>query len=109
MAAKIVIGMTGPFGSGCSYVCKNILAKLGYEYISLSEILRETTSKTNAPRTELQDVGNKLRAQNGNEFLANEAIKRIEASDKGGKVKSKSRKNRKNFLGGGKVGGKQVV
>ena len=26
-----------------------------------------------------------------------------------GKVKSKSRKNRKNFLCGGKVGGKQVV
>ena len=26
-----------------------------------------------------------------------------------GKVKSKSRKNRKKFLGGGKVGGKQVV
>lgn len=83
MAAKIVIGMTGPFGSGCSYVCKNILARLGYEYISLSEILREATSKMNAPRTELQDVGNELRTQNGNDFLANEAIKRIEASDKG--------------------------
>ena len=82
MSEKIVIGMTGPFGSGCSYISINILVKLGYEYISLSEILRETAKKQDSSRTELQDVGNEIRLQNGNDFLAKEAIKIIEKSDK---------------------------
>lgn len=81
-ADKIVIGMTGPFGSGCTYICKNILIGLGYEYISLSEILRETASKQDAPRTELQSTGNEVRKQHGNDFLAKEAITRINLSDK---------------------------
>lgn len=82
MSEKIVIGMTGPFGSGCSYISINILVELGYEYISLSEILRETAKKQDSSRTELQDVGNEIRLQNGNDFLAKEAIKIIEKSDK---------------------------
>ena len=82
MSTKTVIGMTGPFGSGCTYICRHILVSLGYEYISLSEILRNTSSKHNAPRTELQDVGNKAREQHGSDFLAKEAIKIIEESDK---------------------------
>lgn len=38
---KIIIGMTGPFGSGCTYISKSIINDLGYEYISLSDILRK--------------------------------------------------------------------
>lgn len=82
MSTKTVIGMTGPFGSGCTYISKHILIKLGYEYISLSEILRETSAKHDSPRTELQDVGNEIREQHGSDFLAKEAIKKIEESDK---------------------------
>ncbi|MGI5906497.1 MAG: deaminase [Candidatus Pararuminococcus gallinarum] len=80
-AEKTVIGMTGPFGSGCTYISQNVLATMGYEYISLSEILRVTTEKLDAPRTELQDVGNSIRTQNGNDYLAQEAIKQINSSE----------------------------
>lgn len=79
-AEKTVIGMTGPFGSGCTYISKNVLAKMGYEYISLSEILRAATERQDAPRTKLQDVGNSIRIQNGNDYLAQEAIKKIKSS-----------------------------
>lgn len=72
--------MTGPFGSGCTYISQNVLGKMGYEYISLSGILRATTEKNVAPRTELQNVGNSLRVEKGNDFLAQEAIKQIDAS-----------------------------
>ena len=81
MNEKIVIGLTGPFGSGCTYISKEILCELGYEYISLSEILRESCGGAGKPRTELQDIGNKLRKDNGNDYLALKAIERIEASE----------------------------
>lgn len=80
MDGKIVIGMTGPFGSGCTYISKEILCELGYEYVSLSDILRECCNGSGNTRTELQDIGNKLRKENGNGFLAQKAIERIEAS-----------------------------
>lgn len=83
-ADKIIIGMTGPFGSGCTYISKNILKNLGYEYISLSDILRELTPSSNGDepqRTELQDIGNDYRKENGNDFLAKESLKKIEQSD----------------------------
>ena len=79
MDGKTIIGMTGPFGSGCTYISKKILVGLGYEYISLSEILREI-SGPGKTRTELQDFGNELRNNKGNDFLARKAIERIVAS-----------------------------
>ena len=59
MSNKTIIGLTGPFGSGCTYIAKNILNADGYEIISLSDILREEIKHTvSAPtRTELQDLG----------------------------------------------------
>lgn len=82
MAGEIVLGMTGPFGSGCTYVAKDILAKEGYEYISLSEILRKEIGDTSKTRTELQDAGNLLRQQKGNDYLAQQAIGIIKQSGK---------------------------
>ena len=79
---KIVIGLTGPFGSGCTYISKKILKQLGYEYISLSDILRELLEcKTESTRTDLQDLGNKIREENGNGYLAEKAIEKINSSD----------------------------
>ena len=60
MAGKKIIGLTGPFGSGCSYVAKNILASKGYKYISLSEILREALGDGEFSRSMLQDKGNDI-------------------------------------------------
>ncbi len=81
VANKIVIGLTGPFGSGSSYIAKEILIKNGYEYISLSDILRDF-SDTTLSRSEMQDKGNELRNDKGFSFLAEEAIKIINNSDK---------------------------
>lgn len=78
-SGKIIIGLTGPFGSGCSYIARNILEKMGYEYISLSDILRSLSDKQ-LKRTELQDFGNSIRRDKGNGFLAQEAIKKINTS-----------------------------
>lgn len=78
MKEKIIIGMTGPFGSGCTYISKKIMEGLGYSYISLSEILKECNGVGQGlSRTELQDYGNKVREKNGPEYLAMKAIEKI--------------------------------
>lgn len=81
MGGKIILGMTGPFGSGCSYIAKEILAKKGYKYISLSTILKKEYGEDKTPtRTELQDFGNKLRAEQGADILARKAYEEITKS-----------------------------
>lgn len=77
MTNKIIIGLTGPFGSGCSYIATNILIEEGYKYISLSDILREEISSENSTRSDLQDKGNELRKQKGANYLAKRAIEII--------------------------------
>ena len=74
---KIIVGLTGPFGSGCSYVAKNILCSDEYEYISLSDILKEEIGDAEYTRSDLQDKGNQLREQKGADFLAQKAIEKI--------------------------------
>lgn len=82
MDNKIIIGMTGPFGSGCTYIAKEILKNMGYEYISLSTILKdEVRADITTTRTELQDFGNKLREEQGADILARKAYERIRESD----------------------------
>lgn len=82
MAGKVIIGLTGPFGSGCSYIAKHMLCNAGYEYISLSEILKEEIGEESYSRSELQDKGNELRAGHGADYLALKAIERIDSSTK---------------------------
>lgn len=78
MSNRIIIGMTGPFGSGCTYIARNILEKKGYRYLSLSDILRNDIEDSDSvTRTELQDIGNKLREEEGSDVLAKRAYKII--------------------------------
>ena len=74
--------MTGPFGSGCSYIANEILTKVGYEYISLSDILKSNieNGEHTYTRSELQDKGNELRREKGAGYLAKIAIDIIESS-----------------------------
>ncbi len=72
-----VIGLTGSFGSGCSYIAKNILRKTGYEFLSLSEnVLRPLYQKktgkdpNTCPKKELQEFGDMMRKENGAGFFA---------------------------------------
>lgn len=81
MAEKKIIGLTGPFGSGCSYIAKKILSSKGYNYISLSDILRKTITGGEYSRSVLQDKGNETRATYGAGYLAEKAIEIIDSND----------------------------
>lgn len=77
-----VVGLVGPFGSGCSYVAKKIVENYGYEYLSLSDILREEYKKENPKkrkieRKDLQDFGDKIRKTRGADYLAKIICERV--------------------------------
>jgi len=85
---RIVLGLTGSFGSGCTYTAKEFIVPRGYEYISLAESLRKSYEddhdgqKCNLSRQELQEYGTKVREEKGSDYLAKKVIEIIEASDK---------------------------
>lgn len=78
---KIVLGLTGAFGSGCTTIATDFIKPLGFNYISLSSILKEKykEEKGSEPdsRDSLQDFGNELRKNKGCDYLAQCAIERI--------------------------------
>lgn len=80
----IVIGLTGSFGSGCSYIAENIITKLGYRKISLSDVLRSqySTENKNEPtcRNDLQVFGDNIRENYGAGFLAEQVIEGIRST-----------------------------
>lgn len=79
----IIIGLTGPFGSGCTYVAKEFIQDFGYKYLSLSDVLREEYQKTDnadmSVRNNLQNFGNKLRKDNGENYLARQIYEKIKS------------------------------
>lgn len=77
-----VIGLVGPFGSGCSYVAKKLKEIHGYEVLSLSNILREEylkeyPNKRKPDRKNLQDYGDKIREERGSGYLAEKVVEKI--------------------------------
>jgi deoxycytidylate deaminase len=90
---QIVLGLTGPFGSGCSTLAKVLKQDHEYEKFCLSDFVYEKwladnkgKKITEAPREELQAIGNKLRQNEEKDILARKAYSR--AKDKG-KLKAK--------------------
>jgi dephospho-CoA kinase len=77
-----VIGLTAPFGSGCTTTAEILKAKLNFHIVRLSDVVRkEWTAKNpgrNATRADLQTLGNQIRksAQNPGELarLALESV-----------------------------------
>lgn len=78
---SIIIGLTGPFGSGCTYVAKEFIEKLGYKYLSLSSVLKQEFKKSGETdiniRNNLQEFGNKMRRENGNDYFAKKVSEEI--------------------------------
>lgn len=72
-----LIGLTGSFGSGCTYIANNYLVPLGYKYISLSDELKRL--KREATRHELQALGNQIRKEKGADYLAKLVLEQIRA------------------------------
>jgi dephospho-CoA kinase len=75
------IGLTGRMASGKGEVVR-ILKKFGFETISLSDIVREEARKTgrDADRSNLQDIGNGLRAKGGAGVLGRMIRKKVFSS-----------------------------
>ncbi|HUT54177.1 MAG TPA: hypothetical protein VM658_12375 [bacterium] len=75
-----IIGLTGSFGSGCTFISKEILEKAGYQFVSLSDILKAYYKKDvgNDPdpkekRRAYQNFGDAKRQCEGYDFFAKEA------------------------------------
>lgn len=63
--SRVIVGLTGAFGCGTSFLAKNFFAKKGFHQCSLSQILKEKFVEENGEsqktRRDLQDFGNRLR------------------------------------------------
>jgi deoxycytidylate deaminase len=86
---QIVLGLTGPFGSGCSTLTKVLKDDFKFETFCLSDFVREKWKAENkdkdikdAPREELQSIGNKLRSENGHAILAELAYNKAKKEEK---------------------------
>lgn len=80
-----IVGLTGSFGSGCSYIGQHILCdKFNYEFLSLSghvlkPMFKAETGKEpdQAERHELQEFGDEIRSAKGSEYFAEQIIEKI--------------------------------
>jgi deoxycytidylate deaminase len=70
-----VIGLTGPFGSGCTTAAHLLSRQEQAVSTKLSDVLRELSDQPRpADRHSLQDLGNRLRRQEGNAALVIRAL-----------------------------------
>ncbi len=84
----VIIGLTGSFGSGCSYIAEHILEKEGFQKKSLSQTLRRLWEERNPgsklpsvkkdERRLLQDFGDEVRQENAG-ILAEQVAKEIDS------------------------------
>ena len=79
---SLYIALTGRMGTGKGEVVK-ILEKRGFQYISLSDIVREEVRKLNKKvnRLEMQTIGNSLREKEGAGVLGKRVREKILASE----------------------------
>jgi len=79
---QIIIGLTGSMGSGKGEIVK-ILQGKGFEYVTLSSIVREEARRRGIPeeREKLMDIGNSMRKKDGAGVLAKCALEKISESD----------------------------
>jgi deoxycytidylate deaminase len=75
-ADKLVIGLTGSFGSGCTTVAEVLADPCGFHLQNLSRAIRQEAEKRQLPpgRAVLQDIGDDLRRREGNAVLAKRAV-----------------------------------
>ncbi len=79
-ANVFVIGLTGPFGSGCSTAAHMLAeANPAYTKVKLSNVLRAVGG--DGSRGELQDLGNEIRQKEGNEALVLRGLADVLADD----------------------------
>ncbi len=88
---RIIIGLTGPLGSGATLISEYLARRHGFHRYSLSDIVRR---ESNHPTLQtLQQTGNELRKERGADYLAVETIRQIEADDPSGPIAVDSIRN----------------
>lgn len=78
---RLIIGFTGPIGSGCSEATKFLSNEHKFSRYSLSDFVRaEAIARgfKDPTREQLQNIGNELRQKHGGNYFASRAIKKIE-------------------------------
>lgn len=77
-----IIGLVGPFASGCSTVATKIKEFYDYKVLSLSDELRYLFENENPgkkpKRQDLQNFGDEIRKENGSNYLATIVSEKIE-------------------------------
>jgi deoxycytidylate deaminase len=76
-----IIGLTGSFGSGCTFLAQTFLEPMGYKIYSLSQELKElyqSQTGKEPDRGSLQDFGNELRRIEGPDYLAKKTLEKIQ-------------------------------
>jgi len=80
LVGRHVVGFTGAFGSGCTTAVKQVRDEFGFAPLMLSDEVRKEWRARNpyktgdAPRVELQQVGDQLREQYGGAVLVERAL-----------------------------------
>lgn len=84
-ASTVILGFTGPIGSGCTYISE-LIPKIGlpktYKYYRLSDIIRDILKSEGVEKPtvkQLQDKGNELRRDNNNSHLVALLLDRIDS------------------------------
>jgi deoxycytidylate deaminase len=87
-ASTLIVGFTGPIGSGCSYISE-VLPRIAlprkYKYYKMSDILRDrlkSKGNINPNTTDLQNEGNELRKNGNNSALIAMLFEKIDAEPK---------------------------
>lgn len=79
-----VIGLTGPFGSGCTTAAEYIRSESGFQEIGLSDQLHELWHERYPSKDEtrhgLQKLGDELRQKHGVDHLVRNALAKVRAS-----------------------------
>jgi deoxycytidylate deaminase len=69
-ASTFIIGITGPFGSGCTTAAHMLgTGEPPFVVVKLSDVIRDIANDEELPRQALQDLGNQVRQEGGNEAL----------------------------------------
>ncbi|MEX0621461.1 MAG: AAA family ATPase [Candidatus Woykebacteria bacterium] len=76
MKERLILGLVGTLGAGKSTVVDYLTSK-GFDYIKLSNIIRENSKKKRLDRGDLQNEGDRLRKEFGGDFLAKKAWGKI--------------------------------
>jgi deoxycytidylate deaminase/dephospho-CoA kinase len=76
-----VIGLTGPFGSGCTTAAEYLKSKVGFEHIRLSDIIHQVWAERNPgvqeTRSGLQAIGDEQRRKYGRDYLVRRSIENV--------------------------------